>query len=154
MWPEQSRGQVLPFFEVQRVVNRVLGEGANVLAQIEDLHFLLTHTSLRTLPFWLLGLGNHPILARVDTMPNDGSGQVEYVRGLRALVARNFAVAAANFAQSTARGLSGSRQMLAYALCLTGDFDTAKQVARGSELATRDQQHFWEWLRSTFGVGP
>jgi len=37
---------------------------------------VITSTSLRTLPYWLLGIGNHPILDRVDTMQWNGRGRV------------------------------------------------------------------------------
>ena len=154
MWREDFRTRTLPFFDVQRVINRVLGEGAHVLGQIEDLHFVITRTSLRTLPYWLLGIGNHPILDRVDTMRNDGTGEVEYVQGLRALVDRNFARAAASLAQARARGFPGARPLLAYSLSVAGDVEGAREVARGSELANPDQRHFWEWMQRTFGVHP
>jgi predicted membrane-bound spermidine synthase len=150
LWPEAVRREAVPFFEVQQIINRVLDEGANVLGQIEDVHLLLTMTSLERLPYWLLGLGNHPILRHVDTMPNDGSGQVEYVRGLRALVARDFGAAATHLAEAYQRGLRGTRPLLAYALCLAGQFDAAKQIAGGPESVNKDQRHFWDWLRSAF----
>jgi hypothetical protein len=154
LWPEPLLARTLPFFEVQRVIDRVLIEGANPLGQIEDLHLLLTNTSLERLPYWLLGLGNHPILERVDTMPNDGTGQVEYVRGLRALVNRDYSAAAAHFAQSIERGLRSTRPLLVYALCLAGNLDAASAVARGAEVSNTSQRHFWTWLDSTFGVRP
>jgi predicted membrane-bound spermidine synthase len=154
LWPEPLRRQTLPFFAVQRIVNRVLAEGANVLGQIEDVHFLLTRTSLQTLPYWLLGLGNHPILRRVDAIPDDGSGQVQYVRGLRALVERDFQAAADHLSASNVRGMRGSRPLAAYALSLAGRLDSARQMAQGAEVSNADLRHFWNWLERTFGVGP
>ena len=49
-------------------------------------------------------------------MPNDGTGNVEYVRGLKALVARDFPAAAASLAQANAPGLPGTRALLAYGI--------------------------------------
>src|SRR5207237_816854 len=59
LWPATLLRQTLPFFASQRIINRVLLEGANPLRQIEDLHFVLTQTPLQILPLWILGLGNH-----------------------------------------------------------------------------------------------
>ena len=41
-----------------------------------------------------------------------------------------------------------------YALCLAGELDTANQLAQDVPVRTADEQEFWSWLRSTFGVGP
>jgi hypothetical protein len=154
LWPEGFRREVLPFFDVQRVVNRVLGEGAHVLGQIDDLDFILRKTSLKTIAYWVLGLGNHPILGRVDTMPNDGRGEVEYVQGVRALVDRDFQRASALLAEAHRRGFPGTRPVLAYALALAGEIDLARQVAAGAERGNADQRHFWEWMQAAFGVAP
>jgi hypothetical protein len=152
LWPEPLLSETLPFFQVQQIMNRVLNEGANPLRQIGDLHLLLTRTSLLQLPYWLVGIGNHPILGRVDMMPNDGSGQVEYVRGLRALVTRDYAAAAAYLTQADQRGLRGTRPLLVYALCLAGQLDTARLLMPRTDGSTADQRYFWNWIRSTFRV--
>jgi hypothetical protein len=41
-----------------------------------------------------------------------------------------------------------------YSLCLAGDLDTARQLARGVQARSADEQHFWDWLRATFSVEP
>jgi hypothetical protein len=87
-------------------------------------------------------------------MPDDGTGQVQYVRGLRALVDRDFDGAASHFSQANVRGMRGTRPLTVFALCLAGHLDDARRVAQGSEVLNADQRHFWEWLEMTFGVGP
>jgi spermidine synthase len=154
LWPETLLRETIPFFEVQHIINRILTVEANPLRQIEDLNLVLTRTPLRRLPLWLLGLDNHPILERVDGLPNDGSGQLEYVRGLRALVARDYVGAAAYLAQSEQRGVRGIRPLLVYSLCLAGELDEAKQLGQGDvDASNADQRHFWTWLHATYGAG-
>ncbi|MBI3401854.1 MAG: spermidine synthase [Acidobacteria bacterium] len=55
LWPADLIERTLPFFEVQRIINRALWDGGRPLQQIEDLHLVLTQTTLQTLPLWLLG---------------------------------------------------------------------------------------------------
>src|SRR5205814_2329987 len=45
-WPAALIDRTVPFFEHQGTLNRVLWEGSRPLRQIEDLHTLLTRTSL------------------------------------------------------------------------------------------------------------
>jgi hypothetical protein len=163
LWPEPLLTDTLSFFEAQRILNRVLTEGANPFRQIEDLHLVLTRTTLDRLPRWVLGLGNHPMQERVTSMPNDGSGQVEYVLGLLALVARDYPGAARYLAQSEQRGFGNARPLLAYSLALAGELSAVRQLAQDVDLQSRpspgfrtassaDRRHFWNWLRQTFGV--
>jgi predicted membrane-bound spermidine synthase len=152
VFPQTFVDKTLPFFDVQRIINRVLMDGANILRDIEHLHALLMHTTLQRLPYWLLGLGNHPILNDVDSMPNDGSGQMEYVKGLRALVARDYVSAAAYLAQSQERGLPGTRPVLIYALCMAGHLEEAHGLVARMDTRNADQRHFRSWIRATFGL--
>jgi hypothetical protein len=154
LWPEALLKETLPFFEVQDVINDVLTDGANPLKHIEDLHRLLTRTPLHELPSWLLGLDDHSILERAGALPNDGSGLLEYVGGLRALVAHDYVGAAAYFTRSEQRGVDGIRPLLVYSLCLAGRLADANQLAQGLDAASADQRHFRTWLHATFGVGP
>jgi hypothetical protein len=142
------------YFEPQRIYNRVVVEGFHPLQQIEDLHYLLTSTSLQWLPLWVLGLGNHPIQNHVQDMPNDGSGQVEYVRGLLALSRRDFREAARNFGLSELQGRAGVRSLLVYSLCLAGESSTAAKLSQNIDATDGDLRHFWGWMRARFGVGP
>jgi predicted membrane-bound spermidine synthase len=154
LWPRQLVIETLPFFDDQRMINRVMSEGANPLGHIKELHALLTETSLRRLPLW--ELGSDDVQQEIVAAGDDGSGMVAYVLGVRTLVARNYRAAAGYFAESERRGLrlTTSRPLLVYSLCLSGNLAEARQAARGVVPHDADERLFWSFLTSTFGVGP
>jgi len=154
LWPERVIEATLPFFDHQGILNTVLWDGGHPLRQIESLHRLLTETPLRTLPLWILG--SDDIKERIAWHVNDGTGGAEYVRGLTALVARDYLRAESAFADSARRGLRGEtiRPLRVYALCLAGRLDEARQLADGVKPGEADERHFWEWMGRRFGVGP
>ena len=153
-WPRTLIAGTLPFFDDQRIINRALWEGGRPLEQIEDLHALLKKTTLRTLPLWLLG--SDEVKARIAGASEERSGPTEYTLGLRALATRDYLRAAAHFGESERRGLQAAtvRPLLVYSLCLAGDLDTARLLARDASVREPGQQHYWNWMRATFGVGP
>ncbi len=154
LWPDGLIDATLPYFDHQRVLNRVMWDGGRPLAQIEDLHWLLTQTPLRTLPLWMLG--SDDVRARIAARGDDGTGAAEYARGLTALARRDYPAAVDALASAERQGLVGEtiRPLLVYALCLAGDRDAAAVLARDQTASTPEQQHFWTWLGSEFGVGP
>ena len=129
-------------------------DGGRPLAQIEDLHWLLTETPLRTLPLWILG--SDDVRARIAESGDDGTGAAEYARGLTALARRDYPGAVDALASAERRGLAGEtvRPLLVYALCLAGELDNATLLARDQTASSPEQRHFWTWLGSRFGVGP
>ncbi len=152
MWPDALIAGTLSAFEDQRIVNRVLWEGGKPLRQIEDLHYVLTRTTLRALPLWILGTDD--VKQRIAEASGDQTGVVEYARALRALSGRDYAGAAAFFAGAEQRGLHGAMisGLRAYALCRAGQIDTARAIARGIRIADPDEKHFWGWMATAFGV--
>lgn len=154
LWPAELIEASLPYFEHQRVLNRVMWDGGRPLAQIEDLHWLLTESPLRTLPLWVLG--SDEVRARIAQQGDDGTGAVEYVRGLTAMARRDYPGAAAAFASAERRGLLGDaiRPLRVYAHCLAGQLEVAAVLARERTPRTKAERHFWDWLGSRFGVGP
>ena len=120
---------------------------------IDDLDAVLTRTGLKTLPLWMLG--TDAVKQRIGVSADDGSGTIEYVRGLDALAARDYLGAASEFARSERRGFPGAtvRALTAYALCRAGQVEAAKRVAKATGPRDADEAHFWGWLRSRFGVG-
>lgn len=152
LWPSALVNDTLPFFDTQRIVNRALWEGGAPLRQIEDLHAVLTGTTLETLPLWLLG--SDDVKQRIAEQSEERSGATEYARGLRALAARQYLRAAAHFGEAERRGLHAAtlRPLQVYALCLAGDRDTAGLLAREVTPQSSDETHFWSWLHATFGV--
>jgi len=152
LWPPALIEATLPFFDEQRVLNRMLLEGGGPLRQIEDLHALLTTTMLRTLPLWILG--SDEVKQRIAEDSAERTGATEYARGLRALTARDYLRAAAHFSEAERRGLQGAtiRPLLVYSLCLGGDRDAARQLARGAPARDAVERHFWSWMKAEYGV--
>ena len=152
LWPAPLVDATPPFFAYQRILNRVLWEGARPVAQIEDLHLLLTRTALRTLPLWLLG--SDAVRERIAETTADRSGATEYLLGLKALADRDYLRAAAHIGEAERRGLQGPavRPLQVYALCLAGAHDAAQQLAGAAPVATDEERHFWAWMRETFDV--
>jgi hypothetical protein len=153
LWPPGLIDQTLPFFEEQRMINRVLWDGGKPLRLVDDLHAVLTRTSLRTLPLWMLG--SDAVKQAVAAGGNDGTGNVEYLRGLQLLVSRDYGSAASYFSLAERGGLRipALRPMLAYALCLAGRLDLADRIATSVAVRDEDERHFWAWMARTFGVG-
>jgi predicted membrane-bound spermidine synthase len=151
--PDELIRDTLPYFDEQRMINRVLWEGGKPLRVIDDLDTVLTRTGLKTLPLWILG--SDAVKQRIGLATDDGSGTLEYVRGLDALAARDYLGAAREFARSERQGFPGTtvRGLMVYALCRAGQLEAASRLARGAEARDADEQHFWGWLRARFGVG-
>jgi spermidine synthase len=154
LWPQPLIEATLPYFDYQRIINRLMAEPANPLRYIEELHDLLTKTSFRRLPLW--ELGSNDVIQQLAGTGDDGTGMVEYMLGVRALVARNYPAAAAYLAEAERRGLRAAttRPLLVYALCLAGNVDEARQLAPAGNPASADERHFWTFMASRFGVGP
>jgi spermidine synthase len=152
-WPEALRARTLPAFEYQRIINRVLWDGGKPLRQIEDLHFLLTRTPLRTLPLWVFG--SDEIKQRIAETSDDRSGAAEYARALRAMTGHGYADAAGLFAETERRGFGGAQvhALHAYALCMAGRVDDARAMEPGARVTDADEEHFWEWLRPRIASG-
>jgi predicted membrane-bound spermidine synthase len=152
LWPDALAARTLPFFEHQRIINRLMAEGANPLRHIEELHALLTKTGLRRLPLW--ELGSNDVVQRIADERNDGTGRAEYMLGVRGLVARDYRGAADYFAAAERRGLrvATTRPLRAYALSLAGDVDAARQLAPIADVASSDERHFWSWMKAQFGI--
>ena len=81
---------------------------------------MLTATTLRTLPLWLLG--SDDVKQRIAEASEERSGATEYARGLRALTGRDYLRAAAHLRRVGAARTQGAdvRAAAVYALCLAG----------------------------------
>jgi spermidine synthase len=152
VFPPALIAETLPFFDQQRVINRVLWEGGKPLRLIEDLDAVLTRTSLQTLPLWILG--SDDVKQRIGMTSDDGMGTLEYVRGIQALAVREYAAAASSFAEAERRGFRAVTvgPLLVYALCRGGRLDEARRLAHGVTPGGADDTHFWDWVRTTFDV--
>ena len=143
--------RTLGFFDEQRKINRVFWEGGQPLRLVDDLDAVLTHTSLRTLPLWMLGTDD--VKQNIAMSSRNDAAAVEYARGARALAEHDYTGAAVAFTDAEQRGLRNAavRALRAYALCRSGRVDEAAALAPDS--GTRqspDEAHFWKWLREEF----
>ncbi|HEX7941669.1 MAG TPA: hypothetical protein VF488_07670, partial [Gemmatimonadaceae bacterium] len=123
IWPAPLIESSLPYFDLQAIVNRVYWEGGHPLRQIDALDRVLSTTTLRTLPLWMLG--SDEVKQRIGESSSDKSGAVEYARALRALSGRDFGGAAQWLTAARARGLQNPNldPLLAYALVKGGQTD-------------------------------
>lgn len=147
LFPAELVARTLPFFDQQRMVNQVLWEGGKPLRLIEDLDAVLAHTTLRTLPLWMLG--SDDVKQGIASIADDGTGAAEYARGLHRLAARDYPGAISEFAAAERRGFRGAteRPLLVYALCRSQNIDDATRLASGIEPRDSDEMHFWRWMR-------
>jgi spermidine synthase len=152
LWPADLIAKSAPYFTWQRVINRTILEGGRPLMQIEDLHALLTGTTLRTLPLWVLG--SDEVKEQIAEKTTPPTPETEYARGLRALAGRDYHGAADAFLKTEQDGLRAPtiRAMLVYSLCLANRLDDARQFARGVDVHNLEEEHFWEFIGKTFGV--
>jgi spermidine synthase len=151
LWPAPLAAATLPFFAAQSVINRITLEGANPLRDIEELHWLLTATTLRRPVLW--ELGSDDVQQQIAQSADDQSGMVEYEFGVRAFAARQYDAAAKYLAQSYRRGLrvAALRPLLAYTLALGGHVELAAQlVPKPDQALSVNERHFWRWLVGTF----
>ncbi len=151
LWPATLLQATLPYFASQHLLNRVIWEGARPLAHIDDLHTLLTTTTLRTLPLWMLG--SDDVKQRiVETSGDDGTGAADYARALRALSGRDYQSAAANFVRAEGRGLKGPplRSLLAFALYMSGRSAEARLLSAQAPAGDAEARLFWTWIRKRF----
>jgi hypothetical protein len=139
---------------VQAVINRVFWEGGRPLLQIENLHALLTGTSLQALPLWLLG--SDAVKHRIAEAAPQPSGAVAYEWGLHDLSVRDYTSAVARFEQAERLGLRSPLlgALLTYSLSLTNHADEARKAAAGIQPRTDEEIHFWRWMGQQFDIGP
>jgi predicted Zn-dependent protease len=111
---------------------------------------VLTQTTLRTLPLWLMssGVAEQEVAARQAAAGHSDPLLDEY-QGMAAMVARDFRAAATRFAESERHGSDAPylRLWQALALCLAGTTDEAIEVVRRSR--TADDAATWNWIAGT-----
>jgi predicted membrane-bound spermidine synthase len=151
LWPRELLASSLPYFDIEATINRVMRDGPDPLGHIDELHQLLTQSTVRRPPLW--ALGSDDAQQEAADVADDSTGMVDYIHGVRALVARQYPLAVESFALAEKSGLRMStlRPLLAYALCLSDQRDLARQIAR-QESPARGQEQFWSWLDATFGL--
>ena len=122
-WPAELIRQSLPYFAVQPVLNGQIP--ADPVKSLRDVDTLLRHTNLRIPVLWLLDsdVTEQEIVNR--RLANDGAEhslppEYAYPLGVRALAERDYAQAAALFAEAAKRNPRQAGALAAYALCRAG----------------------------------
>ncbi len=153
-WPQPLIERTAAYFGTQAAINRVYWDGGRPLAHIDDLDAVLTTTTLRTLPLWILGSDEVKQRIAEAAGPPTGAaaaepGAIEYARALRALSGRDYAGAARWLEVAGQRGMRAANvpALRAYALARSGDLEAARALATGAPATTADERHFWQWFR-------
>jgi spermidine synthase len=152
LWPPEFVSRTRPYFAIQALLNTLYWEGARPLARIADLDRVLSTTTLRTLPLWMLG--SDEVKQQIaETAAPRGDGTSEYAHALRALSGRDFDSAARLFDAARRRGLNAPTvtALQAYALLKGGNAAGAASLAADARPANADERRFWDWLAAQVG---
>ena len=122
-------------------------EGGRPLRQIEDLDRVLSTTTLRTLPLWMLG--SDEVKQQIGEGAASRDGATQYSRGLRALSGRDFGGAVQMLTAADRLGFQAPAlgALRAYAFMKSGQFEVAAQLAAAAQPGDEDEKHFWDWMR-------
>jgi spermidine synthase len=143
LWPPALRQRSLEWFAVQGTINHGLAAQPNVITNalfgmappLEDVNVLdrvLTRTTLRTLPMWLLGSSaQHQRIVDQRVREGRSDAAIDYHLGIRAMADRNYEAAAEHFRAAQEQRPADVQVALRhiYALCLAGRGDAAQAVA-------------------------
>jgi len=163
VWPPDLRERTLAYFDVQRILNRVVERPrapVGLREWYEDLHMILTETPLETLSLWHLGsnVDQQQILARQSA---DLLAQPEHMKSIAmgAVAARDFERAEDLFRQlQELRPRDAPLLYLRlYMLGLQGRSEEAAALVRDAgrwlPLDGRDRS-YWIWYQETFPGAP
>ena len=171
LWPAEMRTASLPYFEFQDVVNaHMYGDLlAGAPAAIEDVHRVLTRSSLTAPVLWRLG-SNADVQQVVSTPSGEQENPLlQFHVGVRLISERRYADAAsalnraaalASQAPTPAAASTGDNAfaMHVYALCMSGQIRLAQELIRGVWVQSLGDNAplppFWSWMKATFGIDP
>ena len=156
--PPEIRAETRRTFRWQRITNARLVYDQGGGATQQDLHALLTESSLRTLPLWLLGSGLDELRIVAGIAPGDRpQPEADRIRGLDALAERDWEAAVGWLRRARQERPDDSRlaSLEIYALCLAERRDEAsilaRRLVRDDPTAAESDEH-WRWLAETFGL--
>jgi spermidine synthase len=161
LWPERLVTASLPYFEFQDMINANLYHNPSKLSRgMEDIHRLLTQTSLSSPVLWRLG--SDPDVQQVIASAGPGEVENPVVQlhlGIRLISERNYAAAVQplNRARQLPQIRNRAFGLLVYALCMSGRTIEAQSLVRSAQVTTGngapgDPPPFWIWMKNTFGI--
>jgi spermidine synthase len=171
LWPERLLTGSLPYFEFQDMIN--VHFAGNILKRsfsFEDVHRLLTNSSLKTLVLWLLGSDSDMQRIVSNAGPQALTDPLLQAQlGVRRIAEHNYlgAVEPLSRAEQSPEHRASAFRLRIYALCMAGRTEQAQQLAQErlaqiistSSLNVRtltktNLPPFWTWMKKTFGIDP
>jgi hypothetical protein len=158
IWPTELVEQSRPFFRYEHLIKNKLT--ANIYSDADEpfpwqaIDDVLTHTSLETLPLWLLG-SDRDILAAATRSSGD-EPQLELELALGATARRDFAAALEHMRRYAHRTSikPGDLSLLLYLLAKSDRVHEARAIINGMEPAVAaEMADFVDWFDSRFGSG-
>jgi spermidine synthase len=181
LWPQQLRTASLPYFLFQQTINaHMYGDSlAAARPAIEDVHHVLTESSLTAPVLWRLG-SNADVQRAVSRVRGEQQANptLQFHLGVRLLSERRYSDAADAFeraatlteqASATGGAQTGENAFAlhVYALCMAGQTRRAQEIVRAPwEQSVRERGEdpesmadaplppFWVWMKDTFGIDP
>lgn len=159
VWPQSLISASLPYFLVQRDLNRLMfSETPGLPDSLPAVHELLTETDLTVMPLLLLGTDPQALDAadRARARGVDDAGVTARL-GLRALAHRDLPGATSQLMAAWQQGdhRASTAWALLYVLCRNGEIEQAAAFATGSGLAadeTAGGRGALEFLAARFGL--
>ncbi|MEO8139107.1 MAG: spermidine synthase [Gemmatimonadota bacterium] len=159
LWPAPLIERSVPFFAQQRLINNLIGlSGAPVAKSPQELHFLVTQTTLTAPILWHLGTTSDVLRAIGTLSPEERALPIwQYQRAAGLFSERRFAEALEPLskAEQSRPLFSTARVFRIYALCLLQRVDEARRLAAETRQAVGSDAPYdgwWEFLAQTYGV--
>jgi spermidine synthase len=171
LWPERLLTASLPYFEFQDMINiHFYGVLMKRFYSFDDVHRLLTTSSLSTLALWLLR-SDSDIQSIVSSAGPQALANplMQAHLGFRRIAERKYleAVEPLSLAEQSPELRVPAFQFRIYALCMAGRTEQAQQLAQerlaqtisasGQTVGTFTKTGlppFWSWMKKTFGIDP
>ena len=171
LWPERLREASLPYFQFQGIIN-IHGWNTKTPQQpdIEDIHTLLTQTTLTEPVLWLLGSDAdiQGLLAGAD-QSELVQPRVQYHLGVHDVAEHKYleAIEPLRRSEVAPEHRAQAFRLRIYALCMAGQTKQAQQLVqerlsqvmnaegvRAGALNEAALPPFWSWMKTTFGIKP
>jgi predicted membrane-bound spermidine synthase len=162
MLPAEVRMRGISYFSVQRSIKNVLipEYREQEYYEWEDLYRVLTRTSLRTLPLWMMGTSQKGVeIARKQAATGKYQKEAELLLIVSAISNRNYNDAVQRLKKYTAdisrEESAGIYAMYIFTLCMAGETNRAEDVSRDVMPILGNSEHiarYWKWLNATFGL--
>ncbi len=161
LWPDPLIERTVPYFEYHGIIEDLIDlVGHPLTKDLDDLHTIMTETSLTAPALWFLGSVSD-VQAGLDHLtPEERALPVwQYHIGAGLLSERNYLEAAATLrrAEENQDLFAAARLFRVYALCLAGQREAAAELLQDAYPNLSQDPHlerWWVFLYDTFGIDP